>query len=119
MNIDIKKDNPDVKRIFDENRTALETLARRCNELNARFVVVSPPCMSSDAHRIALREELLSVLENLPYLVEYQNLNAKIWEGIFEADDFYNEELLNEYGAKKFTQILNELCSLEEEGVTG
>ena len=112
---DTKKASADVKNIFDENRGALETLARKCEEQNMRFVVVVPPYRtdSDRTYRQELRAELLRVLEELPYPVEYQDLNSEIWSGIFFDDDFFNEEYLNESGARKFTQIINELCNLE------
>ena len=112
---DIHKSDLDAKNIFYENRAALEKLAGKCAEGNTRFVVVVPPCRSDsdNARRRELRTELLDVLEELPYPVEYQDLNSQVWEGIFFDEDFYNAEYLNESGAKKFTQVLNELSALQ------
>ena len=80
-----------------------------------RFVVVVPPYRADIENEIRreLRDELLNVLDELPYPVEYQDLNSQVWEMIFFDEDFYNEEYLNESGAKKLTQILNELAVVE------
>ena len=128
--IDIKKENTETQKIFDENKKLLTEIAGRCESENMRFVVVVPPyrktidkegSSGSDSYekaendiRAVLRQDLLSVLEDLPYPVEYQDLNSEIWDGIFTDEDFFDNELLNENGAAKFTQIINELCSLEQ-----
>ena len=107
---DIEKKDPEIKQIFDDNVNLLGELAKSCEEKNIRFTVVTPPVKNDDNSRgRELRAELLSVLEELPYPVEYQDLNSEIWDGIFFEEDFHDGELLSAAGATKFTQILNEL----------
>ncbi|MCR4946864.1 MAG: hypothetical protein K5929_07985, partial [Lachnospiraceae bacterium] len=113
---DIQKKDPTTRQIYEENIKQLNDLAGKCSSENIRFIIVVPPFgkCKDDGKRKELRAELLDVLDELPYPVEYQDLNSEIWEGIFFEEDFYNYELLNESGARKFSQILNELTSMDQ-----
>ena len=107
--IDIEKTDSRARNCFEYNKRQLEELAQKCAKDGIRLVLVVPPVRQDDEKRKALRAELLNILEELPYPVEYQDLNSEIWDGIFFDEDFYNDELLNESGARKFSQIVNEL----------
>lgn len=92
----------------------LERIASLLKEKNIKLVLVSPPHFWACFKDINLEQKtfLQDYVNSLKrkYNFQYINLEDDIR---FEDQDFYNETHLSEFGAEKFTRILNDSIQLE------
>lgn len=96
---------------LSENRIWINKLAEHCESNHQELYVIIPPftkeyeqCINPD-----MKNTLLKELENMPYPVHFNDLNDTVWDGIFDENDFFDMDHLNDNGARKLTSIINEL----------
>ena len=94
-----------------ENVKYLNEMARLCNVWEIEFYVIIPP-FTSEYNALtdkSMKEELLKTLENMPYAVNYYDLNSEEWRGCFLTEDFFDMDHLNDGGAVKFTEFIKKV----------
>lgn len=91
-----------------ENREILNSLAKSCEVNKQELLVVIPPFTREYEEFInpAMKVVLLDELNNMPYPVHYYDLNDSVWDGIFDENDFFDMDHLNDSGAEKLTRII-------------
>ncbi len=97
-----------------ENRFWINQIAEFCEESKQELYVVVPPFTKEYEEFINsdMKNTLLEELDNIPYPLHYYDLNEPMWDGIFDENDFFDMDHLNDDGAKKFTSIIIEFTSI-------
>lgn len=93
---------------FNENCEIIKRYAKMCNDKQIRFVIAIMPFTEEYLSMIddKYQKQLMEVLEELPYEVEYIDLNET---KCFVTDDFIDSDHVNDKGADKVTAIIEQL----------
>jgi len=97
---------------FQENVELFGMAVKMLDAAGIRAHVVIPPFSEEYLELIdpGFKEEMIAVLDDLPYLIDFMDFNEV---GGFGSEDFADPDHLNLQGAIKFSKMLNEilLCS--------
>lgn len=103
----IDEDNQCIEKreIFEKNATILKDYIMMLNDNKIRAIVMIPPYVSEYEDGISekFEEKIIQILDDMPWPVEYVNLNN---ENIFEDRDFFDYDSLNQIGCGKLGKLL-------------
>ena len=93
----------------EKNSQKLKEMAEYCKKRNIRMVLITTPCWHTyydnlDKRQLSKMYEIIRQFQedyNIPYF-DY------LKDSRFVADDFYDSNHLSEFGAAKFSKILND-----------
>ncbi|MCR5785742.1 MAG: hypothetical protein K6G40_08905, partial [Eubacterium sp.] len=96
----------DDEKAASKNKDMIENICRLATNDGAKLIFIVPPHANESEKPDKIPENLLNVLNEMPYEAEYYNMNDLVKEDFFVLDDFWDEKHLNEVGAQKFTKLL-------------
>lgn len=98
-----------TNKMYIQGDNYLEQIGKMLNINHIKMVLVSPPHYWKDFEETNVRQKqfLQQYIEKLSNKIDFQYINLEN-DDRFEDEDFFDEAHLTEYGAEKFTKILND-----------
>lgn len=101
---------------FTANTKRIQSIIEKCNEKNIKVLLVTMPVSSAYASGVN-QTKLASIFETCTAIVD-NNTNASYLnlfkDSRFNEDDFFDPDHLNDKGAEKCSQIVDEILDLEQ-----